>query len=215
MPSFSHAETWYDDWAEEVRDVTEAVQHYGGTAYCVYDKHVITPTSTYPFNKNDIVQVVETRYVADTTDPFPTFIVEDDYTTIETGPIYPYEYTCVTEQALLATYVEQTVVGQETVNVPIEPFPDFSRYESGSCMGGTRRGAIEVGNSSIASNMKIRVSKTGFPDIVIYNGVASDSVSFNTSSYGQYNISVKFDNGSSRYFSGNVPTCSTGGGHPF
>lgn len=111
--------------------------------------------------------------------------------------------------------MEHTVVGQETVNVPIQAFPDFSRYESGSCMGGTRRGAIEIGNSGIANNMKIRVSKTGFPNITIYNDAASDSVSFNTSSYGQYNISVKFDDGSSRYFSGNAPSCSASGGQRF
>lgn len=79
--------------------MSEAIQHYGGTVYCVYDKHVITPTSTYSYSKNDIVQVFDSYYVADTTDPFPTSIVVDDYTTLETGPIYLYEYSCEAQQA--------------------------------------------------------------------------------------------------------------------
>ena len=212
------AETWYDDWGTETKDIVENVQHYGGSGTCSYQQEDLLSTSSFPFHQNFLFPKTKSFTLFDTTDAYPTVLVRDTYRRINSNGFIDFgykNYNCQAINPLPTTYVESRVVGQETTRFPIQPFPQYAMYEFGTCRFGTRQGFLTIGGTNTAQNMKVRVSKYGFPNQVIYNGSANASVSFNTSSTGSYNISVKLDDGSSMYTTAFVPNCGIDAPEPF
>jgi len=216
--AYASAGTWYDDWGTETRDVVENIQHYGGTGRCSYQQEDLLSTSNFPFYQNFEYPKLTSFTLFDTTDAYPTVSVTDTYRRIKSNGRIDFgykSYACQATSPLPTTYVESRVVGQETTRFPIQPFPQYAMYEFGNCRFGTRQGFFSIGGTNAAQNMKVRVSKYGFPNQVIYNGPANPGVSFNTSATGSYNVSIKFDDGSSLYTTAFVPNCGIDGQEPF
>lgn len=214
LSNFSIAETWYDDWQTETVDVTEQVQHYGGTGHCTYDQQIVelSPLGGYVTH---LIPEIHQFFIHDTTDPTPTLSIYAPYQYItDTGlPFSDFaNYPCTPVSPLPETYVENVVVAQREVRTPIQPFSSYALYEAASCSNYTRNGHINFGHSgSSSSNVKVRISRAGFPSQVIFNGPSNGFISFSTSTTGNYNASIKIGNGSSRYFNINVPECGPGG----
>lgn len=216
--ALAQAETWYDDWNVEIVDVIEQVQHYGGQGVCEFQRQDVRfnndtfsyETYTYPSNSN--------FYLADTTEAFPTVGIIAPFNLIDSNGFIQSGVKTYACQAVFlpTTYVEDRVVSQKEVKTPIQPFATFAIYEFSQCVGGTRNGILTFGGAN-GQNVKVRVSSSGFPNQIIYNGPSQGYIAYNTSSTGTKNVSIKIDSGSSKYLNINIPECDSGGGgpHPF
>ncbi|GAA0546975.1 hypothetical protein GCM10009098_13190 [Rheinheimera aquimaris] len=219
--TFSYANSIYDDWEKKIVNVTEAVQHFGGSYTCKYDQF------RYGYDINNpgyygyyTAEKHLTRIVSDSITPRPVLIVQDLAEYSQNGfpmNVPNYNYQCTGVADLAPTFIENKVVGTRVEYHPIQPFPTFASYEYANCgfQGdiGIRTGHLHVGGISNGSSVVVK-DVTGNSNSVLYSGPVNSWISVNFSSFGVKTISIKIDSGSTYRLTVNVPVCSGGGDDP-
>lgn len=213
-----YAETWYDDWNVEIQDITETVQYYGGYGACEYELQEVVPTGTgFEVVKQPLVK--SNQFVGKSLEPYPTIKIVAPYSYLSSGRIHTipnYQYDCKFISPLSETYTDEVVVDQVEVKTPIPPFASYTTYEFGACQFGVRRGFLSYENVSPNDNVKVRIASAGlFPSQVVFNGLSSGFIGFNSSLSGNVSVSLKIGNGSSKYFNLYIPECGTEAPEPF
>lgn len=211
----------YNDWEKKTVNVTQPVQHYGGSYQCSYNQQLwgISPPYTFgPKPQNYVMPKTVNLYVHDSLVTRPTLAIADLFSRLrsdgffETYPQYPY--ACKGTRDLPKTHIEQKVIGTKIEYTPVQPFPQFVTYEYLGCNAQrVREGVLYITGMGGASNVLVTDVTNSVPEI-FYSGPTTSWLALNSYQFGQRWLSIKLDNGSSYYLNVVIPQCTGGPNDP-
>ncbi|MCL1127021.1 hypothetical protein [Shewanella surugensis] len=153
LSSTAMAGTYYDDWdSEVVPDQIKSTTLYYGSARCEFK---VVMTSQDPnILKSDTIYITKSQA---TSNAWPTKTVYASYIDLSEGiTTEKYAYACKAIEKLSSSYVKEEIISYKTQYTAIQPFPESTYYEYGSCRNSTRKGTIFIFlTNTSANNMKV------------------------------------------------------------